>query len=95
MNPKTANLAALDAVPAVAAAAENWERVSALPCEVSVEIPVARLKLGRLLELQVGDVLTTAWRQRQEVPVRANRVTLGWGEFDVVGERLAVRLLRL
>lgn len=78
-----------------ASAGEAWDRVSALPCELAVEIPVARLRLDALLQLEPGNVLVSSWSSRQEVPIRANQVTVAWGEFEVVGERIAIRIHRV
>ncbi len=63
-----------------------------LPCTLSVELPVVRFTIGDLLRLGKGSIVETACRQTSDVPLRVNRLLIGWTEFDVIGERLAVRM---
>jgi hypothetical protein len=34
----------------------------------------------------------TACNQTSDVPLRVNRLLIGWTEFEVIGDRLAVRI---
>ena len=63
-----------------------------LPCNVSVEVPVVRFTIGDLLALTPGSIVETACHQTSDVPVRVNRLLIGWTEFEVIGDRLAVRI---
>lgn len=63
-----------------------------LPCQVSVELPVVRFTIGNLLALTKGSVVETACNQTSDVPLRVNRLLIGWTEFEVIGDRLAVRI---
>lgn len=63
-----------------------------LPCNLSLEIPVVRFTIADLLALTQGAVVETACHHTSDVPLRANRVLIGWTEFEVIGDRLAVRI---
>jgi flagellar motor switch/type III secretory pathway protein FliN len=69
----------LDAVP--------W-----LPCTLSLELPVVRFTIGDLLSLTNGSIVETACHHSSDVPLRVNKLLMGWTEFEVVGDRLAVRI---
>jgi len=73
----------------------RWKPVLGLPCELSVDLPLPGFKIADLLKLGVGSVIEAHWRLGQDVPLRLNGTLLGWSEFEVVGNRLAVRLTEL
>ena len=83
--------------PAPAAEIEDarWQPVLTLPCQLTIDLPVADFKVAELLRLQAGSVITTRWRFSHDVPLRINGVLIGWGEFEGSGKRLAVRLTDL
>jgi len=66
-----------------------------LPCTLALDIPVARFTVGDLLRLAYGSIVETAYHQSSDLPLRVNGQLVGWTEFEVVGERLAVRLTDL
>ena len=66
-----------------------------LPCTVALDIPVVRFTVGDLLALVKGAIVETAYHQSSDLPLRVNGQLVGWTEFEVVGERLAVRLTDL
>lgn len=66
--------------------------LSAMPLVLSVELSVVRFTVGDLLQLKVGSIVETASHHTSDVPLRANQLLIGWTEFEVVGERLAVRM---
>lgn len=66
-----------------------------LPCTLVLEIPVVRFTVGDLLGLTTGSIVETAYHQSSDLPLRVNGQLVGWTEFEVVGERLAVRLTDL
>jgi flagellar motor switch protein FliN/FliY len=51
--------------------------------------------VGDLLSLTKGSIVETAYHQSSDLPLRVNGQLVGWTEFEVVGERLAVRLTDL
>lgn len=71
---------------------DPWQRVMTLACQMSVDIPVPRFHVNELMLLRPQVVLDTCWRVGSDVPVRVNGQLIGWGEFDTVQGRLAVRL---
>lgn len=63
-----------------------------LPCTLTLEIPVVRFTIGDLLALRKGSIVETACHHTSDVPLRVNQLLIGWTEFDVIGDRLAVRI---
>ena len=72
-----------------------WSHVKGLPCRLSVELPIPRFTVGKLLDLAPGVLLDTHYVVGSHVPVLVNGVMIGWGELDVVDENLAIRLTEL
>jgi flagellar motor switch/type III secretory pathway protein FliN len=63
-----------------------------LPCTLSLEVPAVRFTIADLLALTTGSIVETACHHTSDVPLRVNKVLIGWTEFEVVGDRLAVRI---
>jgi flagellar motor switch/type III secretory pathway protein FliN len=63
-----------------------------LPCTLTLELPVVRFTIGDLLTLTTGSVVETACHHTSDVPLRVNKLLIGWTEFEVIGDRLAVRI---
>ncbi len=66
-----------------------------LPCTLALDLPVVNFTVGDLLNLTKGSIIETAYHQSSDLPLRVNGQLVGWTEFEVVGERLAVRLTDL
>jgi flagellar motor switch/type III secretory pathway protein FliN len=73
----------------------RWIPVMGLPCEFLVELPVPGFRIMDLLQLRRGSVINAHWRVGQDVPLRLNGTLLGWSEFEVMGNNLAVRMTEL
>lgn len=73
----------------------RWRPVLSLPCEFMVELAVPGFKIVDLLQLRKGSVVNAHWRVGQDVPLRLNGTLLGWTEFEVMGNNLAVRMTEL
>jgi flagellar motor switch/type III secretory pathway protein FliN len=73
----------------------RWKPVLGLPCELIVDLPLPGVKISDLLKLRVGSVIDAHWRVGRDVPLQLNGLLIGWSEFEVVGNRLAVRLTEL
>ncbi|MDR3736125.1 MAG: FliM/FliN family flagellar motor C-terminal domain-containing protein [Acidobacteriaceae bacterium] len=73
----------------------RYELLPWLPCTLALDIPVMRFTVGDLLGLSKGSIVETAYHQSSDLPLRVNGQLVGWTEFEVVGERLAVRLTDL
>lgn len=73
----------------------EWPVAQQLPMPLAVRIPLQRMTLRALRELQEGDVLESLWPVAQEVPLYVGGVALSWCEFAVVDGEMAVRMTRL
>jgi flagellar motor switch/type III secretory pathway protein FliN len=71
---------------------DRLDRMPWLPCTLSVDVPVVRFTIGDLLCLTEGSIVETACNQTSDVPLRVNNLLIGWTEFEVIGDRLAVRI---
>jgi flagellar motor switch/type III secretory pathway protein FliN len=76
----------------VASASDPLDAMPWLPFMLSVEVPVVRFTIGDLLALTKGSIVETACHHTSDVPLRANQLLIGWTEFEVVGDHLAVRI---
>lgn len=63
-----------------------------LPCILSLEVPVVRFTIGDLLMLSTGSIVESSCHHTSDVPLRVNKLLIGWTEFEVIGDRLAVRI---
>ncbi|MGP8258714.1 MAG: FliM/FliN family flagellar motor switch protein [Acidobacteriaceae bacterium] len=63
-----------------------------LPFTLSLELPVVHFTVGDLLTLTKGSIVETACHHTSDVPLRVNHLLIGWTEFEVVGDRIAVRI---
>lgn len=70
-------------------------RLDRLPMALHVMVGVERMRVEDLLALERGTVLATVHEHSQDVPVRCGGALLMWGEFEVVEQKLAVRVTRL
>ena len=66
-----------------------------LPCTLALDIPVLNFTVRDLLGITKGSIVETAYHQSSDLPLRVDGQLVGWTEFEVVGERLAVRLTDL
>lgn len=66
-----------------------------LPCTLTLEIPVINFTVGDLLKLGKGSIIETACHHTSDIPLRVNGQLVGWTEFEVIGDRLAVRITEI
>jgi flagellar motor switch/type III secretory pathway protein FliN len=78
--------------PTTAQPADLLDTMPWLPCTLTLELPVVRFTIGDLLALAKGSVVETACHHTSDVPLRVNGLLIGWTEFDVIGDHLAVRI---
>jgi flagellar motor switch/type III secretory pathway protein FliN len=71
---------------------DRLDRMPWLPCTLSVDLPLVQFTIGDLLRLTEGSIVETACHQTSDVPLRVNHLLVGWTEFEVIGDRLAVRI---
>jgi flagellar motor switch protein FliN/FliY len=73
----------------------QWPLLSRLPMPLVVAVAVPHFKVRHLLALAVGQVIATNAPVSDDLPLEIAEVQLGWGEFEVVEHRMAIRLTRL
>lgn len=73
----------------------DWPLLSRLPMRLTAGIPLSRFKVRDLLALRKGQMLASTWTSTDDVPLRIGSVQLSWSEFEVVEQRMAVRLTKL
>jgi flagellar motor switch/type III secretory pathway protein FliN len=66
-----------------------------LRCKTTAEVAVPKFTVGDLLSLRKGSVVLTTTPVANDIPLRVNKILLGWGRFEVVNDRLAVRITEL
>ena len=69
--------------------------LASLPMQLDVTVPIPRFRVQDLLALEKGAVLESRWIPGDDVPVWCGGVQLVWTEFEVVDQKLAVRVTRL
>ena len=74
---------------------EQWADAAVLPCMLSVDVPLSNFTVRDLLQLEKGSIVESKNVNGADVPVVVNSKLIGWAEFEVVGQRLAIRLTEL
>ena len=74
---------------------DPYEYLPWLPCTLALDLPVVKFTVGDLMSLAKGSIVETTYHQSSDLPLRVNGQLVGWTEFEVVGDRLAVRLTDL
>ena len=75
-----------------AEAPDPLARAYDLPCTLVLEVAAVAFSVGSLMQLRAGSLVQTAAQQNEDLSLKVNGQLVGTVEFDVVGERLAVRL---
>jgi flagellar motor switch protein FliM len=73
----------------------SWEIVSQLRVSLRAAVALNRFRVRDLLTLKEGQVFESLSPDTEDVPVMVGLVQLGWSEFEVMDQRMAVRLTRL
>jgi hypothetical protein len=73
----------------------SWEILSQLRVSLRVALPLNRFKVRDLLTLKEGQIFASLSSDTDDVALLVGEVQLGWIEFEVVEQRMAVRLTRL
>jgi flagellar motor switch/type III secretory pathway protein FliN len=99
MEDATPNASLVETIPPTYAAndpvSEAWTEAVWLPCRLSVELAVPAFTIGDLLRLQPNNILDAQWKQNADVPLRINGLLIGYAEFELLGEKAAVRVTEL
>jgi flagellar motor switch/type III secretory pathway protein FliN len=73
----------------------SWEILSQLRVSLRAAVALNRFKVRDLLALKEGQVFQSVSSDTEDVVVMVGQVQLGWSEFEVIEQRMAVRLTRL
>jgi len=74
---------------------DRHERLDRLAMQLDVMVRVQSMRVRDLLAMEKGTVVETIHEHSQDVPVRSGGALLVWAEFEVVEQKLAVRITRL
>lgn len=69
--------------------------LSTLPVQLDVCIPLPSFRVADLVALKPGRVLESVWGSTDDVPLWCGHVQMVWTEFEVVDQKIAVRVTRL
>lgn len=72
-----------------------WEMLSQIGMTLRAEVALEGFRVRDLLTLAAGQVFETSSPDTDDVPIRIGNVQLGWGEFEVVEQQMALRVTRL
>ena len=72
-----------------------WPMLSMLPVKLEAMIPLRGFRVRDLLALASGQTLESQWPVAEDVPLKVGKVQLCWGEFEVVDQKIALRMTRL
>jgi flagellar motor switch/type III secretory pathway protein FliN len=84
-----------DAVAIPAPAFNVWPELLSVAAMVSVEVAVVGLTVRELFQLEKGSVVASAQHSTANLPIVIGGKLVAWGEFQVVGEHLAMRVAEL
>jgi flagellar motor switch/type III secretory pathway protein FliN len=75
--------------------ASDWGELLLVATLVTVEVPIAKLTVRELFRLHAGSVVAASQLSGAHVPAVIGGKVFAWGEFQVVGEHLALRIAEL
>lgn len=76
-------------------AEDPWAGYLHVSTSLAADAAVVGLTVRELFRLEKGSIVATGQPVESNVPMRAGGALIGWCEFQVVGERLAVRVAEL
>ena len=71
---------------------ELWAEAGLLSCLLSVDLRPKKFTVRDLLQLEAGGIVESNNANGADVPLIVNAQVIGWAEFEVVGQKLAVRI---
>ena len=84
-----------EALPDAATKADPLAGLLLIPTTLSVESQIVTLTVRELFQLEKGSVVASAQAAGANVPLYIGKKLIAWGEFQVVGENLALRVAEL
>ena len=73
----------------------SWKTFAQLRVTMRAGVALNRFKVRDLLSLKEGQVFESLSPDTENVPLMVGQVQLGWSEFEIVDQRMALRLTRL
>lgn len=73
----------------------KWPLLARVCLDVGVSVPLSHFKIRDLVHLAPGSLLCSQWAAASDVPLTVGQAHLSWAEFELVNNRLAVRITRL
>lgn len=73
----------------------SWQTLAQLRVTMRAGVALDGLRVRDLLAMKEGQVFESLSPATEDVPVRVGHVQLGWSEFEVQEQRMALRLTRL
>jgi len=74
---------------------DPWSDILTFSCMVTIDLPVPKFTVRDLLQLDRGSIIETRWKEATHLPLLANGRRIGWVEFEVTGDKLAVQVTEL
>ena len=71
---------------------DPWAHLLDVPCQLTADLPITGFKVRDLFRLAPQCVVGSQLKTAADVPLRVNGTLVAWCEFEVVGNRLAVRI---
>jgi hypothetical protein len=72
-----------------------WEMLAQLRVTMRVGVALNRFKVQDLLLLKEGQVFESLSPETEDIPLMAGKIQVGWSEFEILEQRMALRLTRL
>jgi flagellar motor switch/type III secretory pathway protein FliN len=73
----------------------SWKTFAQLRVTMRAGVALNRFKVRDLLSLKEGQVFESLSPDTENVPLMVGQVQLGWSEFEIVDQRMALRVTRL
>jgi len=73
----------------------SWELLAKLTVTIRAAVALNQFTVRDLLAMKEGQVFESLASDGDEVPLKVGNVFVGWSEFELVEQRIAVRLTRL
>ena len=74
---------------------DPWAGALPFTCSVTLDLPVPKFKVRDLLTLDRGSIMETHWKEGSHLPLLVNGKQVGWVEFEVAGDHVAVQVTEL
>jgi len=75
--------------------ADAWPEMLRVHATLSVEVPIVQLTVRELYRLEKGSVVASGAPAGENVPLLAGGKLIAWGEFQVLGDNIALRIAEL